>query len=113
MTQPNGGKSSALNHAIANAKHEILIGIDADTFFGPGTIEKLVRHFSDPRVGAVSGTAHVGNRTKWIARFQSIEYVCGFNLDRRALELLNAITVVPRRRGQLTGASRWSSSRRL
>jgi cellulose synthase/poly-beta-1,6-N-acetylglucosamine synthase-like glycosyltransferase len=37
----------------------------------------------------------VGNAKKWIARFQSIEYVCGFNLDRRALDLLNAVSVVP------------------
>jgi cellulose synthase/poly-beta-1,6-N-acetylglucosamine synthase-like glycosyltransferase len=26
---------------------------------------------------------------------QSLEYVCGFNLDRRALDLLNAVAVVP------------------
>ncbi len=57
--------------------------------------DTLVRHFADPKVGAVSGNARVGNRRKWIARFQSIEYICGFNLDRRALDLLNAITVVP------------------
>jgi cellulose synthase/poly-beta-1,6-N-acetylglucosamine synthase-like glycosyltransferase len=46
-------------------------------------------------VGAVSGNARVGNRNSWITRFQSIEYIYGFNLDRRALDLLNAITVVP------------------
>ena len=37
----------------------------------------------------------MGNRRKWITRFQSIEYIYGFNLDRRALDYLNAITVVP------------------
>ena len=47
------------------------------------------------QVGAVSGNARVGNRNRWITRFQSIEYIYGFNLDRRALDLLNAITVVP------------------
>jgi peptidoglycan-N-acetylglucosamine deacetylase len=46
-------------------------------------------------VGAVSGNARVGNRNKWITRFQAVEYICGFNLDRRALDLMNAITVVP------------------
>ena len=54
-----------------------------------------MRHFADPKIGAVSGNARVGNRRKWITRFQSIEYIYGFNLDRRALDLLNAITVVP------------------
>jgi len=95
FTQPNRGKSAALNHAIREARHEILVALDADTIFRTGTIEKLVRHFSNPKVGAVSGNARVGNRNSWLTRFQSIEYICGFNLDRRALDLLNAITVVP------------------
>jgi len=94
-TQPNAGKAAALNHAISLATNEILVAVDADTIFRPGTIAKLVRHFADPRVGAVSGNARVGNRGKWITRFQSIEYVYGFNLDRRALDVMNAITVVP------------------
>src|SRR5579862_8446245 len=95
LSQPNGGKSSALNNAIAHARHALLIALDADTIFRKGTIQKLVRHFADPRTGAVSGNSRVGNRNRWITRFQSIEYIYGFNLDRRALDLLNAITVVP------------------
>ncbi len=95
LTQLNGGKSAALNNAISHASHGILIAVDADTLFRKGTIEKLVRHFCDRRVGAVSGNARVGNRNRWITRFQAIEYIYGFNLDRRALDLLNAITVVP------------------
>jgi cellulose synthase/poly-beta-1,6-N-acetylglucosamine synthase-like glycosyltransferase/peptidoglycan/xylan/chitin deacetylase (PgdA/CDA1 family) len=95
LTQPNGGKSAALNNAISHARHQFLVAVDADTLFRSGTIAKLVRHFKDPLVGAVSGNARVGNRDKWITRFQSIEYIFGFNLDRRALDYLNAITVVP------------------
>jgi len=95
FTQPNRGKSEALNHAIAESHHDILVALDADTIFRKGTIEKLVRHFCDAKVGAVSGNARVGNKQKWITKFQSIEYIYGFNLDRRALDLLNAITVVP------------------
>jgi len=95
LTQPNGGKSAALNNGIAHSRNEILIAVDADTLFRAGTIAKLARHFKDARVGAVSGNARVGNNTKWITRFQSIEYIYGFNLDRRALDYLNAITVVP------------------
>jgi cellulose synthase/poly-beta-1,6-N-acetylglucosamine synthase-like glycosyltransferase len=94
-TQPNSGKAGALNHAIRESSRNILVALDADTIFRKGTIEKLVRHFGDEKVGAVSGNARVGNRKGWLTRFQSIEYVCGFNLDRRALDLLNAITVVP------------------
>ena len=95
LTQANGGKSSALNNGIRHARHEVLIAVDADTLFRLGTIERLARHFINPQVGAVSGNARVGNRQKWLTRFQSIEYIYGFNLDRRALDYLNAITVVP------------------
>ena len=95
LTQPNGGKSAALNNGIGHSKYDLLIAVDADTLFRKETIEKLVRHFCDPTVGAVSGNAKVGNRGKLLTRFQSIEYIYGFNLDRRALDLLNAITVVP------------------
>ncbi|MDQ1470046.1 MAG: peptidoglycan-N-acetylglucosamine deacetylase, partial [Bryobacterales bacterium] len=95
LTQLNAGKSAALNLGISYATHDILVAVDADTLFRTGTIAKLVRHFARPEVGAVSGNARVGNRRKWITRFQSIEYIYGFNLDRRALDYLNAITVVP------------------
>src|SRR6202041_3137372 len=88
LAQPNGGKSAALNNAIAHSAHEILIAVDADTLFRAGTIQKLVRHFKDTRVGAVSGNARVGNRRKWITRFQSIEYIYGFNPARRAFDFL-------------------------
>ncbi len=95
LNQPNGGKSAALNNGIRHAKYDILVAVDADTLFAPGAIQKLARHFSDPKIGAVSGNARVGNKHNWITRFQSIEYIYGFNLDRRALDYLNAITVVP------------------
>jgi len=95
LTQSNSGKSAALNNAIRHAQHDILIAVDADTLFRLGTIGLLARHFANPKVGAVSGNARVGNKKNWITRFQSIEYIYGFNLDRRALDYLNAITVVP------------------
>ena len=95
LSQPNLGKAAALNRAIAEASHEFLVALDADTLFCPSTMGNLIRHFADPRVAAVSGNIKAGNTQKWIARLQSLEYVCGFNLDRRALDLLNAVAVVP------------------
>jgi cellulose synthase/poly-beta-1,6-N-acetylglucosamine synthase-like glycosyltransferase len=43
----------------------------------------------------VAGSALVGNRVNMITRFQALEYVTNQNLDRRALEVVNGITVVP------------------
>ena len=93
--QPNGGKSTALLAAIALARNEILVSLDADTRFEPGTIGALVAPLADPAVGAVSGHARVGNMRRFVARCQSLEYICGFNLDRRAYAVWNCITVAP------------------
>jgi len=49
----------------------------------------------DSKIGAVSGHVKVGNRQTLVACFQALEYTCGFNLDRRAYQQLNCITVVP------------------
>lgn len=95
LRQINLGKAMALKTGFDAVRHEIVVSLDADTQFAPDTIGELVRPFGDPAVGAVSGRARVGNPKTLVARFQSLEYTCGFNLDRRAYHLLNCITVVP------------------
>lgn len=93
--QPNQGKPVALNTALHQAGGEIVVTIDADTVIEPDAIAKLVRHFTDPRVGAVAGNAKVGNRDRWLTRWQALEYITSQNLEKRAFDLLNCITVVP------------------
>ena len=64
--------------------------------FERGTLRATRRsRFANPLVGAVSGNARVGNLRTFVARCQSLEYICGFNLDRRAYTEWNCITVVP------------------
>ena len=91
----NGGKASALNFGIARARHDIVIGLDADTVFDDDTVAKLVEPLENPKVAAVAGNAKVGNRINLVTRWQALEYVTSQNLDRRAFALLDCITVVP------------------
>src|SRR5229473_2574861 len=93
--QPNRGKSAALSHALAEATSGIIVTIDADTSVEPDAVSKLVRHFVNPRVGAVAGNVKVGNRISWLTRWQALEYVTSQNLEKRAFDLLNCIPVVP------------------
>ncbi len=93
--QANRGKAAALNRAMAEAGSEIVVTIDADTEIEPDTISKLLRHFSDPRIGAVAGNVKVGNRSRWLTRWQALEYITSQNMEKRAFDLLNCITVVP------------------
>ncbi|MDR3401512.1 MAG: glycosyltransferase [Chthoniobacter sp.] len=95
IRQINGGKASALNHGILASKGEIIVGLDADTQFPKETITRMVRHFRDPRVGAVAGNVKVGNRINLITRWQALEYITSQNVDRLAYAQLNAVTVVP------------------
>jgi peptidoglycan-N-acetylglucosamine deacetylase len=94
-TKPNGGKASALNFALQKTSADIVITLDADTIFEPAAIELLVRHFQDPAVGAVAGAVFVGNQNNLITKLQALEYIVSQNFDRRALEMVNGITVVP------------------
>ena len=93
--QPNRGKPAALGHALAEATGEVIISIDADTHIEPDAVRLLVRHFANPHVGAVAGNVKVGNRDRWITRWQALEYVTSQNLEKRAFDLLNCIPVVP------------------
>jgi cellulose synthase/poly-beta-1,6-N-acetylglucosamine synthase-like glycosyltransferase len=49
------GKPSVINDLAAMASQDILVFTDANTFFQPDTVHKLVRHFDRPEVGCVCG----------------------------------------------------------
>ncbi len=49
------GKPSALNLAFKKAKGEILILTDGDVYISFDSISKLLKHFKDKKIGAVSG----------------------------------------------------------
>jgi cellulose synthase/poly-beta-1,6-N-acetylglucosamine synthase-like glycosyltransferase/peptidoglycan/xylan/chitin deacetylase (PgdA/CDA1 family) len=92
---PAGGKAAALNAGLALASHDLVVMADADTVVEPDAIHRLVQPFADPSVGAVAGNVKVGNRRGVLARWQHIEYVIGFNLDRRLYETFDCMPTVP------------------
>nr|WP_079199310.1 glycosyltransferase [Streptomyces sp. CB01249] len=95
VRQRNAGKPAALNNGIAHARNDIIVMMDGDTVFEPTTVRELVQPFGDPRVGAVAGNAKVGNRDSLIGAWQHIEYVMGFNLDRRMYDVLRCMPTIP------------------
>ncbi|MFR9775882.1 bifunctional polysaccharide deacetylase/glycosyltransferase family 2 protein [Micromonospora sp. MS34] len=92
---PGGGKAAALNAGVALARHDLLVMVDADTVVEPDAIHRLVQPFADPRVGAVAGNVKVGNRRRLLGRWQHIEYVIGFSLDRRLYDTLHCMPTIP------------------
>lgn len=95
IRQNQAGKAGALNRGVSEAATDLVVMVDADTVFEPQTMHMLVQPLKDPRVGAVSGNTKVGNRERLLGRFQHIEYVMGFNLDRRACDYWRCIGCVP------------------
>jgi cellulose synthase/poly-beta-1,6-N-acetylglucosamine synthase-like glycosyltransferase len=83
---PTSGKAGALNAAVMRARHPILVFADARQRFAPDAIDRLVRHFRQPEIGAVSGelmlapsSSTIGaglgaywNYEKWLRRRESI-----------------------------------------
>ncbi|RXS70603.1 glycosyltransferase [Streptomyces sp. TM32] len=95
IRQRNAGKPAALNTGLAVASCELVVMVDGDTVFAPDTVRTLVQPFADPGVGAVSGNAKVVNRGGLLGRWQHIEYVVSFNLDRRLFDLAECMPTVP------------------
>jgi cellulose synthase/poly-beta-1,6-N-acetylglucosamine synthase-like glycosyltransferase/peptidoglycan/xylan/chitin deacetylase (PgdA/CDA1 family)/spore germination protein YaaH len=96
LTKPNSGKADALNFGLQHLRdEEIFVGIDADTVIARDAISRLVPHFLNPKVGAVAGNAKVGNRMNLWTRWQALEYITSQNFERRALNTLGAVSVVP------------------
>ena len=56
---PRGGKAPALNAGLARAKNDIVVFTDAAIMLERESLQRLVAHFSDPAVGAVSGEDYV------------------------------------------------------
>jgi cellulose synthase/poly-beta-1,6-N-acetylglucosamine synthase-like glycosyltransferase len=99
IRQENAGKPAALNTALAAASWDLVVMVDGDTVFEPGTVRTLVQPFTDPRVGAVSGNAKVVNRGGLLGRWQHIEYVIG-GLGR-VTSLRHAVLVPAEERARL------------
>ena len=95
IRQANAGKPAALNTGIAHARADLLVLVDGDTVFEPDALGRLLQGFTDPDVGAISGNTKVANRRGLLGRWQHLEYVMGFNLDRRMFEVGECMPTVP------------------
>lgn len=57
------GKAAAMNRAVPLTHGEIIVFSDANAFFRPDALRKLVRNFADPLVGCVAGRKAIRGMT--------------------------------------------------
>jgi cellulose synthase/poly-beta-1,6-N-acetylglucosamine synthase-like glycosyltransferase len=90
-----GGKSSALNMALPFTRAEILVCVDSDSHLAPAAIWEIVQPFSDPEVGAVSGTVLGRNPFYNLATWmQAMEYLRCIFVGRMLTSKLGILGIV-------------------
>ena len=90
----SGKKAVPLNLGIKNAKGEIIVTLDADTFMQPDLLRKALSYFSDPSVAIVIPAARPSDIRGFWRRMQLIEYtVAAFS--RKILTFIDSLSVAP------------------
>jgi biofilm PGA synthesis N-glycosyltransferase PgaC len=97
LRQPhNAGKSAALNRGLAEASHDLVVTLDADSYLYRDALRSLVeRYMSDPpNTRAVAGTMLVRNsRKNWVTKAQEWDYFHGIAAIKRVQSLYQGTLV--------------------
>lgn len=95
LTKANGGKHTAVNLALSEAKTDLFGCLDADSFVDPKALSVIVSYFnSNEKIMAVTPCMHIRDPKTLIQRMQAVEYLMGIYL-RKAFGQLDAIQVTP------------------
>ncbi|MEI7764756.1 MAG: glycosyltransferase family 2 protein, partial [Comamonadaceae bacterium] len=95
VTKRNGGKADALNTGMTLARGEFVLNMDGDTKLSPNALRACIRHFENPKVGAVAGNVKVINRENIWTRIQALEYVEGLAMARKAQSFGRVVNIIP------------------
>lgn len=95
INQPNLGKARALNAGIYYSKADFILCMDGDSQLAPESLRSAVRHFKDPKIGAVAGNVKVLNRKKFFTDLQALEYIEGLNMARSAQSYIKLVNIIP------------------
>lgn len=88
------GKSFALEKGFSVSKGSVIGILDADTEVSRNALKKMVAHFEDPEVGAVTNLIRVDRKRGLIEKFQHIEYAVSA-LSKKLLSMLDALYITP------------------
>ena len=97
MFEVNKGKREAMAIGIQEARNEILVFIDSDSYVSPRGIRHLAEHFiAEPGIGAISGNTKVENAEEnLMAKMQSIQYSISFDIYKTCESVHRSVTCCP------------------
>jgi len=91
----NGGKFTAMNIGIEQAKDAELIGfLDADSFVAPDSLREIVAAFDAPDIAAVTASMSIHKPRTIFQRMQYAEYLLSITI-RHVLASINGLYVAP------------------
>jgi hyaluronan synthase len=92
----NRGKRHGMHEGVKRSTHEIVIFVDSDSFIEPSCVRHLVKYFTHPDIGAVSGHTDVYNReTNTLTRMQALRYYIAFKVYKAAESIFGVVTCCP------------------
>lgn len=93
VQEHNAGKRDALVRGAIEAKHNLCIFVDSDSFLDPFAVRNLVQPFKDPKMGGVAGRTDVANTyTNALTKMQSVRYYIAFRVMKAAEGLFDCVT---------------------
>lgn len=92
LDKPNSGKANSLNEAIKIAKGELIAVTDADSYPESTALIKMVGHFDDRNVAAVTSRVLVKNINNLLGRFQVLDYSI-IAWTRKLLDFVDSVYV--------------------
>lgn len=93
VQKQNAGKREALAVGAKEAKHDLLVFVDSDSFLAPNAIRNLVQPFKDSKMGGVAGRTDVANTyTNVLTKMQSVRYYIAFRIMKAAEARFDAVT---------------------
>ena len=94
LQQPkNMGKRDAMARGAREAKHELLVFVDSDSFLDPFAVRNIVQPFKDKEMGGVSGRTDVANTyTNALTKMQAVRYSISFRIMKAAEGYFDAAT---------------------
>lgn len=95
VEKSNGGKATALNAGIQVSRYDYVLNVDGDSQLSSNTLRKAIRHFVDPRLGAIAGNVKVLNRENVWTTLQALEYIEGLNMARSAQSVVKLVNIIP------------------
>ena len=89
----NLGKRDAMARGAREARHELLVFVDSDSFLDPFAVRNIVQPFKDKEMGGVSGRTDVANTyTNALTKMQAVRYSIAFRIMKAAEGYFDAAT---------------------